>query len=67
MRPIQGRKLELIKVLIYGKLTATTTTASQQLSRSGEAPGVSRTGTEFAIRESLTSTKEEMIHPCVVV
>ena len=55
-RLIQGQKLKLSKVLIYRKLTAVaTTTASQQLSRSGEAPGPSRTGTKYPVRESLTS------------
>ena len=39
------------------QMTAATTTAaaSQQLSRSGEAPGASRTGSKYPVRESLTS------------
>ena len=38
------------------QMTATATTASQQLCPSGKAPGPSRTGTEYPVRESLTST-----------
>ena len=40
---------------IFG-LTATAAAASQQLCPSGEAPGPSRAGSKYPVRESLTST-----------
>ena len=55
MRPIQARKLKLIKVTFW-QLTAAATAASQELSTSGKAPGPSRAGIKYPVRESLTST-----------